>query len=402
MKPTTIGSVVRTTVPVAMPEAQVVFAPVVVSNLPCAVNSEQLALVNKYLSEVDFMTLPTREIATLGNDAEIALHRTLDGFLSKIDQFESPWLFQLMVELKEVVDKQHLPELADRILNDKPGMLDRFKGIFSRKALTKAMDEAWEETKRLASGKTKTLADLVTTMDRELKTEQQKLCMEIRSMEELKDAYRNRFGDFVVATAFTSVFFGRAKEQVMLFEQSMDPNNPVQNAELQELHDKLQALESRALALEGTLTSLPADQLVIRQLQNAGISTLQETTATASARFASIKMTLLTLHGALVAKGVQRLAAQGAALDANLLAVRGQLMKDVVTTSANAPGDNRLAQAKQLCDIVTETAELVSIVEQARVSNQQKFAQARQLFEGSRQQMLMLGKQIRPDQELNN
>lgn len=44
-------------------------------------------------------------------------------------------------------------------------------------------------------------------------------------------------------------------------EQATDPNNPVQKAELDDLRDKFQALESRALALEGTLSRLPADQL---------------------------------------------------------------------------------------------------------------------------------------------
>ena len=58
-------------------------------------------------------------------------------------------------------------------------------------------------------------------------------------------------------------------------------------------------------------------------LENAGLSTLQETMTTAAGRFASIKMTLLTIHGALVTQGVQRLAEQGAALDANLLAIFG-------------------------------------------------------------------------------
>ena len=184
-------------------------------------------------------------------------------------------------------------------------------------------------------------------------------------------------------------------------EQATDPNNPVQKAELDDLYDKFQALESRALALEGTLSRLPADQLVIRQLQNAGITTLQETSTTAASRFASIKMTLLTIHGALVTKGVQQLADQGAALDANLATVRATLMRDVVTRAANAPGDNRLAQAEQLRGIVSETTALVDIIEQARMGNVQKFGQARQMFAQARQEMLALGQQIRPDRQLS-
>ncbi|MGT2467579.1 hypothetical protein ACVOMV_25975 (plasmid) [Mesorhizobium atlanticum] len=76
----------------------------------------------------------------------------------------------------------------------------------------------------------------------------------------------------------------------------------VAQARVQELRDKLRLLESRALALEGTYTRLPADQMVIQQIEQAGITTLQETATTVAARFASIKMTLLSIHGAFAVK----------------------------------------------------------------------------------------------------
>ena len=401
MKPTVIGGDTQTRRQTTRMVANSMAVQDLPAAFPVALSLEQMRIVEKDLGAADFVTMPLREIATLGNEAEVALHRTLDSFLSKIDQFENPRLFKLVAELKEKVDQQELPALADRILNGKPGAWDRFKGMFSKKALAKAMDQVWEDTKRLASGKTKTLVDLVNTMDRELRTEQSKLEGEIRNMEQLKGVYRDRYSDFVVTVAFMSAFLEKAKMEVQMAEQATDPNNPVQKAELDDLRDKFQALESRALALEGTLSRLPADQLVIRQLQNAGITTLQETSTTAASRFASIKMTLLTIHGALVTKSVQQLADQGAALDANLASVRGTLMRDVVTKAANAPGDNRLAQAEQLRGIVSETTVLVGIIEQARTSNAQKFKQARNTFAQARQEMLALGQQIRPDRQLS-
>ena len=401
MKPTVIGGDTQTRRQTTRMVADSMAVQDLPAAFPVALSPEQMCIVEKDLGAVDFVMMPLREIATLGNEAEVALHRTLDSFLSRIDQFENPRLFKLVAELKEKVDQQELPALADRILNGKPGAWDRFKGMFSKKALAKAMDQVWEDTKRLASGKTRTLVDLVNNMDRELRAEQSKLEGEIRNMEQLKGAYRDRYSDFVVTVAFMSAFLEKAKMEVQMAEQVTDPNNPVQKAELDDLRDKFQALESRALALEGTLSRLPADQLVIRQLQNAGITTLQETSTTAASRFASIKMTLLTIHGALVTKSVQQLADQGAALDANLASVRGTLMRDVVTKAANAPGDNRLAQAEQLRGIVSETTVLVGIIEQARTSNAQKFKQARNTFAQARQEMLALGQQIRPDRQLS-
>lgn len=401
MKPTVIGCDTKTRRQTTRTVADSTAVQDLPDAFPVALSPEQMRIVEKNLGVADFVTMPLREIATLGNEAEVALHRTLDSFLFRIDQLENPRLFKLVAELKEKVDQQELPALADRILNGKPGAWGRLRGMFSRKALAKAMDQVWEDTKRLASGKTKTLVDLVNTMDRELRTEQSKLEGEIRNMEQLKGAYRDRYSDFVVIVAFMSAFLEKAKMEVRTAEQATDPNNPVQKVELDDLRDKFQALESRALALEGTLSRLPADQLVIRQLQNAGITTLQETSTTAASRFASIKTTLLALHGALVTKSVQQLADQGAALDANLATVRGTLMRDVVTRAVNAPGDNRLAQAEQLSGIVSETTALVGIIEQARMGNAQKFGQARQMFAQARQEMLALGQQIRPDRQLS-
>eukprot|EP01034_Spumella_vulgaris_P041182 gene41182-50977_t len=75
----------------------------------------------------------------------------------------------------------------------------------------------------------------------------------------------------------------------------------------------------------------------------------------------------LFAFGALVTQSVQQLADQGAALDQNLAGVRSALMKDVVTKAANAPGDNRLAQAQQLQAIVADTAQLAGVKHGARL-----------------------------------
>lgn len=370
------------------------------AHFPATLDAAQQQQVQQSLAQVDFLSIPTREVVTLGADIEMALHRTLDGFLARIDQGSDPVIFKLIASLKDAVDKEDLPALAHKILHPEPSLLSRIGGMFSKEAAAKALAAVWEETRRIALGKTKTLVDVVQKMDGELRREQQKLDGEIRALEQLKEAYRDRYSEFAVVVAFLSVFLARSRELVAQAEQQAQPGNHQDAARLGELKDKLQALESRSLALEGTLSRLPADQLVIRQLQNAAIATLQETTTTASSRFASIKMTLLTLHGALVTQSVQQLADHGAALDQNLAGVRSVLMKDVVTQAANAPGDNRLAQAQQLQAIVADTAQLVGVVEQARADNQQKFAQAREMFAKARQDMLAVGQQLRPDQAL--
>ena len=157
-----------------------------------------------------------------------------------------------------------------------------------------------------------------------------------------------------------------------------------------ELKDKLRLLESRALALEGTYTRLPADQLVIQQIEQAGIATLQETATTVASRFASIKMTLLSIQGAFAVKSVQQLAGRQARLDKQLTELRGRSLKDVAVSAAQAPGDNRLAHAEQIEQIIATTNEIHGLVAAARKTTEEKFEQARQKFAAARQELATL------------
>lgn len=366
------------------------------ANFPAVLDDERQSAVAEKLAGAQLATLALRDIATLGADAEQALHRTLDGFLGRIEASESPRLFKLVEQLREAVEKEDLPAVAARILDAKPSLGERLLGFFNRKALRIAAARAYEEACRLAAGKSRKLSETVAAMERELQVEQQKLTEEIRVLEALKDSYRERFVDFAEVAAFMLGLLDKARgEAAALTAGNTDPQLAA------ETQDKLQALESRALALEGTLSRLPSDQLVIRQLQNAGIATLQETATTAASRFASIKMTLLTIHGARVAQDVQRLAQQGAELDKNLAGVREMLMRDVVTRAADAPGDNRLAQARQLQGIVAETQALQQLVEASRQRNREKFDEARRLFAEARQQMTGLGRTLAPAKPLS-
>jgi chromosome segregation ATPase len=368
------------------------------ANFPLALTGEQTTQITQELNGVTLGALALSDVPKLGSEVEVALHRVLGQFLDRIEKADQPRIFKLVGALSEAIDAEKLGDLADQILNAQPTLWEKVQGLFNKKALSRAVSRAYEDVRLMATGKSKKLSELIARMEQELRQEQAKLEGEIQTLEQLKQQYQARFVDFAMAVALINTLLTRSRTELAAAEvaQPQDMNH------LANLRDKLQALESRALALEGLLSRLPSDQLVIRQLQNAGISTLQETSTTAAARFASIKMTLLTIHGALVTQGVQRLAQQGAQLDDNLLAVRSKLMKDVVGTAATAPGDNRLAQARQLQAIVADSQALVTLVEQSRAKNAQSFQQAREMFAQARQDMLAVGAVVRPDQPLAN
>ncbi len=376
------------------------------SDLPPAVLAAGRAdALAERLRAASIITMPLRDIAVLGNECEKDLGAVLNQFLLHIDAFRSPEIYQLFDALTKEVGKAELPKIAERIVEKKKSWweesAEKAKALVTTAEGRKvAAARAWEELQRLLSGKTQTLVDLLEKKEKELGEKQKTLDTQITTFERLKDAYRASFGDFAGTVSTMKAFLEKAKSEIAAAEAAADPADMAKQQDIQELKDKLQALQSRTLALEGGLTALPAHQIMVRQLQNAGIQTLQETTTTATARFNNIKLTLLELNGTLAIRGVQRASEAAATLDAQLADVQSMLAKDVVTKAANAAGDNRLAQARAIEKIVADTAAIEALVVEGRGNNAVKFAEAETMLKDSRQALLTIGQKVRPDQEL--
>lgn len=356
--------------------------------------ADQLPRAQEQFGRFDFLTMRQTDIVLIGSDAEKKLNGILDGFLGKLDGKTAADLFKLFNELKKGVDDADLPTLLDKVqAADKVGFWARLAARFGGKSIEDTIHDAYEAVRGTLSGKTKTLADEMHKLEGSLNAECQKLIGELRVLDALKLAYGEQRAEFAIAAAVANGLLAKARVQVAEFAADVLANPDAQKqARLQELQAKLEMLESRALALEGTYTRLPADQLVIQQIENAGVSTLQEVATTAFSRFASIKMTLLALQGSLAVKTVQNLADSQAQLDAQLAAVRGSVTKQIATSAANAPGDNRLKQAEQIKKIIADTKEIEQIVSAAREANQQKFATARTMLAESRDELAKMSK----------
>ena len=389
MQPTAITAMHDTALSPNMEPAPGVALPM---NFPVMLEPAQLADIENRVAAFHFAAMPQAQVAALGAEPTLNLNRVLDGFLARINKADNPQLFKLVDALNDAVAKEKLGELADAILNAKPGIKDRIIGLFSKKAMQRAMDKVYEDLARIAKLKSKTLSDEVNGMENKLRIEMNKLNDDLQVMDAQKAEYRKSFVAFAQETAFLHNALKKAQTEAPALLAAAGQDISLQ----QEIQDKLQALESVALAREAMMTKLPAEQLVIRQLQNAGVSTLQELIVTMGDRFASIRMTLLTIHGAQMVQNVQRLGQSGANLDKNLQEVRSRLMQNVVATAATAPGNNRLDQANNLKRVVADTQALQSIVQAARATNQAKFEEARSTMSQVRQELLNLGRQLNP------
>ncbi|KUM26281.1 hypothetical protein AU467_22280 [Mesorhizobium loti] len=354
-------------------------------------SAEQAPKAEQDVAALDFATIAPSEIIKLGLGAERSLQSTLDGFLARLDKNTSAKLFELFGRLEKGVDDAKLPEILERLHEgDKPGFFESLFARFSGKSPDQLLREFMDDVGALISGRTQTLADQMQRLEGELAGEMQKLFGELKTLDTLKLSYADHFSDFTVAAAVARAFLDKVKVYVAGEQAMAKEADVVAQTRLRELQDKLRLLESRALALEGTYTRLPADQIVIQQIEQAGVATLQETATTVATRFASIKMTLLSIHGAFAVKSVQQLSERQARMDEQLAKIRGATLKDVAVAAAKAPGDNRLAQAQQIEGIVATTKEVHAMIEAAKRQTEEKFATARQKFAQARQELAAL------------
>lgn len=353
--------------------------------------AQQIVKADEKLSAYDFKTMVPGDIVRLGLDTELALQKTLDSFLERLDRNNASKLFDLFGQLEKGVEDARLAEILQRLHEgEKPGFLAGLLRRLTGKNPDQLVREFMDDVGDMISSRTRTLADRMQTLETELAGEVQRLFGELKTLDALKTSYAAHFDDFTIAAATARALLDRARVFVENERAKLAAGDVTSQVKVRELDDKLRLLESRALALEGTYTRLPADQMVIQQIELAGIATLQETATTVASRFASIKMTLLSIHGAFAVKSVQQLSQQQARMDEQLAKLRTETLKDVAVSAARAPGDNRLAQAAQIESIVSTTKELHALIDAAKRQTDEKFAIARQKFLAARAELATL------------
>lgn len=395
MKPTIIGAGLSAPADTAATPRAASSAVVPLNTGAIVLREGQQPAAEKALAALDFAAMPSGDIVKIGLDAEGALQKTLDGFLARLDKKTASAVFALFGRLEHGVEDAKLPEILDLVQNgEKPGILKSIWAKITGRQPDDLIQDILDEVGEIITGRTKTLADEMGKLEGALKDEMQKLFAELQALETLKQSYGTHFAEFTLAAAVARAFLDKARAYVDAESEraKQNPGDVVAQSRLQELQDRLRLLESRALALEGTYTRLPADQLVIQQIEQAGVATLQETATTVAARFASIKMTLLSIHGAFAVKGVQQVAARQARLDKQLTELRGRALKDVAISAAQAPGENRLAQAEQIAQVIAETKEIHGLVEAAKKATEEKFAAAREKFAAARAEFANLSR----------
>lgn len=356
-------------------------------NFPVKVSEDDQAVILQRANGFSIFDINALDIAKLGVTAELELNKVLDQFLSGIDNRTSPQVFALLSGLNKTIEAENLPSVADRVMNAKPSLMAQILGKFSPQKLRDALQQVLEETNRIVGTKTKKLSDEVRAIETKMRAEMTVCEAEVKKLDGVVLAYRKSLDLFAKDTLYLVNCLDRARAEVAASEPRLAEDNLLRL----EINQKLSALESRALAVESAMTRLPASQLNIAMLKDAGMQTLLEQTISLTSNVAAIKDALLQLNAGCRIRQTQLLGDQQRALSENLTRVNNKMTGDVVMAAATAAGDNRLSQAQQIQSVVDSVRDLQMKAEQARQETAQKFDQSRSMLASSRQAMLELG-----------
>lgn len=367
------------------------------NNFPIRLTPQEEQGIIGAINTTDIEQKSLLEISTMANASEQALHKAMDPFLDNINKYDNPALFRYIDKLQKDVNEADLPKIVQELNDIELGLFDKIKSFFNRKTPEQIRKEMIGKLMETFGLKTKTLKDSIDQIEQGIRKEMNDVTAQIGVMENLKTQYQQFVAQFAKETAF---LYGLQKKSERQFE-ALKQAHPDDTGRIREFEAKLEALKSRALIVEGMLTKIPADQMIIRQIQEVGIKTLSETGSSMYSRFSSIKQTVIALHASMKNQDLQLVEASGRSLDQNLQSVNSMVLKNTATTAATMAGNNRVHQAQQIQSLLDTVAEVEKIKEEGMRKNEENFTKARSMLEESRQRSLQLGIVVQPNKPLN-
>lgn len=367
------------------------------NNFPIRLTPQDEQGIIGAINNTDIETMSLLAISTMANASEQSLHKAMDPFLDNINKYDNPALFRYIDKLQKDVNEADLPKIVKELNDIELGLFDKIKSFFNRKTPEQIRKEMIDKLMETFGFKTKTLKDSIDQIEQGIRKEMNDVTNQIGVLENLKTQYQQFVAQFAKETAF---LYGLQKKSERQFE-GLKAAHPDDTGRIREFETKLEALKSRALIVEGMLTKIPADQMLIRQIQEVGIKTLSETGSSMYSRFSSIKQTVIALHASMKNQDLQLAEASGRALDANLQSVNSMVLKNTAQVASTMAGTNRVHQAEQIQKLLDTVAEVEKIKEDGMRQNAENFTKARSMMEESRQKSLQLGIIVQPNKPLN-
>lgn len=343
---------------------------------------EKAELVPQVVSSLVVSKAPVTQLVMFGQEPIQKFSSQLDQMLAQISETDSPVLFQLFKQISTSVKEMNLPQLEVEIRKRLEGSpLDRVLNFIGLGDRAEQLQEAADQISALLQSKANSLLEIVRPMEKQIATESTNMIEEINRLGQLAEIYRGSILDLgIYVEAGRQILHGASEELVHLEEEARTTGDPLKVNDVREFHSRLEVFTNRLMTLETAYVTAPIDLESIGISQNASLMALVDTVNTGHSELNAIKSTLLRLHSLFQTKSLMEITAMRRNLRAQLQKYSLQQLEEVAVDAASLATDGRLEAAKLLVDSATVLQNISNKVEEVRIRNLGKTAEATALL----------------------
>jgi hypothetical protein len=347
---------------------------------------DRLEAVGELAQSFTVVKAEPQALITFGQEAISGFGARLDAILSQITNADSPVLFELFCTIRDGVKDADLKDLEESIR-------DKLKGNFLERILislglsdpARRLKKVTDEVRGMLQSKTKSLADLVKPMEKQIAEESGKLIGEVSRMSTLASGYRETIVSLGVFVEAGRRILSKAEGDLARLTAEANSGDPLKVQEARDFSQKLDLFRNRVLVLETAYAKAPADLDSIGIARGAALATLADTVTSANAEFNDVKSILIRLHALFQMQSVQQMNVMRRELRASLQQYGLQVLEDVSVGAAKASGEARLADAELVLGTAQRLRAIADKVVAEGQRSKERYAVARAKLEQARQ-----------------
>jgi len=333
--------------------------------------------VLELVKQHDLKKMSGHDIVLFGADRQAAFSKILDTILSEITKGSSPVIFELFDRINKGVDEADLPNLEKSIeASLKVGMIQRLLEALKLSSVAKRVQNASVEIDKLMTSKSRSIVELTSTMQNDIKTEVDKLIQDSARLTALAKEYRDNIGIFDIYVRAGKQILANGQEDLAKMQKDAE-FDPLLKEECKNFQQRLDLFHNQLVKLELILAKAPEELEAIRLGQGASYANIAEVSSSALSEMNDIKSALIRMATSHQNRTVQMMSTQRRSLRENLQQVGNNMLGEVAVSAAEAQGNNRLADAELLKKNAEQLKAISNKVLDATNANQLKFKQAR-------------------------
>lgn len=303
------------------------------------------------------LTLQTEseKAITFALDVEKKLADSLNSLLEVITKGQSPVVFEMFNRLSKGVKDVNIGELKETI--EASQKQSGWKKLFGQ-SIGKHLEEAHKKISDLLTSKSKSLLDLVKSMEIDAAKSAETVRSSVNTIKQLGENYRKLSQELYD--------YDLAAQEILkngrVYLASLPESNPIELQTKKSFEQLLDLFENRSIMIKQSLAEVPVQLDFVRASEGSGLVTLSESISGSVFEFNQIKTALIKISVSYNIGSLQTLSDERRKLRENLSKHGDDQLEKVAIKAAQMSSTNRLEDANLLLESAQRLSSLADKV----------------------------------------